>query len=85
MPTPQEAVTVLRDLYERALTPEVTTELRRQETARFLPMKKDDLAAVAAGSGVILTKDTKRTKETIVKALGDRIIDRKGDYERAPR
>lgn len=80
-----EALTSLNDLYDRALTPHVTTEGVRTEVTKLRGMNKADLIALAKEFSVTLTPQEKASKEGILKALGDRIIDRKGDYERSKR
>ena len=76
----QTALDALRGLYHRALEPEVTVESIQVEVGRLADMKKPELEELARAFEI--TRKLKNKNE-ILKAIAQRIIDRKGAVERA--
>lgn len=75
----EEGLALANSLYARALEADVTIEGIRAEISRLDGMLKADLEKVATGFDVLKGN----TKEGTIRAIAQRIIDRKSDYDRA--
>ena len=76
----QTALDALRGLYHRALEPDVTVERIQAEVGRLADMTKSQLDDLARQFEI--TRKLQK-KDDVLKAIAQRIIDRKGAFERA--